>query len=380
MEGPVIYRATSFSTTYTFNRKFLPLGPNDINGTAGSDTLYGTSSTDSIYGYAGNDYLYGLAGGDTLNGGAGADVMVGGLGDDIYYVDDVNDVVWEWGGEGIDAVRVSLYYQWYSLPTAVENAQVVGSDPVGLRGNELDNVLTGNAAYNALDGWGGNDILFGGDGDQYDMLGGGDGDDILDGEGGADFMQGGQGNDIYYIDNYDDLIIENAGAGIDTIRSRSGARNELPDHVENLELSPSQTNAYAIGNALDNRIIANATNNAITGGGGRDVMYGGLGADTFKFLSVGEAAALGYGFTDYIPDFSEAEGDKIDLSLIDANFLVAGDQAFGFIGNGAFTGAAGELRFNTTFGFVEGDVTGDAVADFQIEIDLTGIGAGAFIL
>ena len=52
-------------------------------------------------------------------------------GDDIYYVDDVNDVVWEWGGQGIDTVRASLSYHWYTLPTGIENLELIG--PVSLR-------------------------------------------------------------------------------------------------------------------------------------------------------------------------------------------------------------------------------------------------------
>jgi hypothetical protein len=37
------------------------------------------------------------------------------------------------------------------------------------------------------------------------------------------------------------------------------------------------------------------------------------GADACKFMTVGEAAPLGYGYTDYIPDCSAAQGDKILL-------------------------------------------------------------------
>jgi hypothetical protein len=33
-----------------------------------------------------------------------------------------------------------------------------------------------------------------------------------------------------------------------------------------------------------------------------------------------------------------------DLATIDANTLVAGNQAFSFIGSAAFSGAAGQLR------------------------------------
>ena len=43
---------------------------------------------------------------------------------------------------------------------------------------------------------------------------------------------------------------------------------------------------------------------------------------------------------DQILDFTPGT-DKIDLSRIDANSLVAGDQAFNWIGSNAFSGTAG---------------------------------------
>ena len=56
---------------------------------------------------------------------------------------------------------------------------------------------------------------------------------------------------------------------------------------------------------------------------------------------------------------------------VDANEMDFGDQQFAFIGDAAFSGAAGELRAyqddaNT---YVEGDTDGDGVADFMIRLD-----------
>jgi hypothetical protein len=50
---------------------------------------------------------------------------------------------------------------------------------------------------------------------------------------------------------------------------------------------------------------------------------------------------------------------------------VAGDQAFAFIGNGVFSHAAGELRYEQVGSatIVEGDTNGDGVADFWIRLD-----------
>jgi Ca2+-binding RTX toxin-like protein len=96
-------------------------------------------------------------------------------------------------------------------------------------------------------------------------------------------------------------------------------------------------------------------------------LIGGAGADRFviaapSYSPVGLKA-------DKIVDFSHGQGDKIDLSPIDANVWVAGNQAFHFIGSGLFTHAAGELRYaytSPTTTTVAGDVNGDGTSDFHI--------------
>ena len=62
---------------------------------------------------------------------------------------------------------------------------------------------------------------------------------------------------------------------------------------------------------------------------------------------------------------------KIDLSAIDANTVLAGNQAFSFIGSGLYTGVAGQLRFAVTspgVTTIAGDVNGDGVSDFHISL------------
>jgi Ca2+-binding RTX toxin-like protein len=325
----------------------------DINGTSGVDYLYGTSGQDWIYGKAGNDFLYGLDHNDTLDGGLGADVMVGGTGNDTYFVDNAGDIVWEWGGEGWDTVYASIDY---TLPPAVEALRLTGSTVYGL-GNEEDNAISGNAADNILYGFDGRDSLSGDAGN--DRLEGGLGDDWLDGGLGFDTMIGGPGNDSYYVDTYYEPVIEQAGEGIDSVSA--SVRYTLPDAVENLYL----TGVLAIdgtGNALDNILHGNdyantlsglAGNDTIGGGVGDDVLIGGTGrdwltgndgADRFVWNSTNETSTT-LAAMDWIQDFSSFEGDRIDLSGVDANVYAAGDQAFTFIGNAPFSGAPGEINY-----------------------------------
>ncbi len=72
---------------------------------------------------------------------------------------------------------------------------------------------------------------------------------------------------------------------------------------------------------------------------------------------------------DVITDFKHSEGDKIDVSGIDANSTSYGDQAFKFIGSKSFSGKAGELRFDSTNKILYGNVNNDKVPDFAIQLN-----------
>jgi serralysin len=71
-------------------------------------------------------------------------------------------------------------------------------------------------------------------------------------------------------------------------------------------------------------------------------------------------------------DFNRGQGDDIWLNAIDANTKVAGNQAFTFIGSAAFTGVAGQLRYQTVGSdtHIQGDTNGDRRADITIVSDL----------
>jgi Ca2+-binding RTX toxin-like protein len=120
--------------------------------------------------------------------------------------------------------------------------------------------------------------------------------------------------------------------------------------------------AEASGSQL---LIGLVDNDTFIGGLGQDILTGGIGADTFRFLSIADSA-VGAG-RDLITGFSQAQGDLIDLSAIDANDIDPGRQAFTFVGRSAFTGSAGELRaaVSGSATIIQGSVAGGA-AQFEI--------------
>lgn len=68
---------------------------------------------------------------------------------------------------------------------------------------------------------------------------------------------------------------------------------------------------------------------------------------------------------------------------MDANSLTLQDQAFIFIGLGAFTKKAGQLRYEIDRGTAEiyGDIDGDGRADFLLEVEnVTKLSKSDFIL
>jgi Ca2+-binding RTX toxin-like protein len=255
-------------------------GVTDYNFTTVGSVVNGTSGNDSLLGTAGVDSLFGLAGKDTLNGGLGNDNLTGGLGADTFVagagIDTITDL-----GNGADTLNVStgatanaaLYAAW-TASAATSNRGLANISTNGLAVN-LAAVNTGTAGFGvtntggatALTGSGLADTLIGGVG--KDTLTGGAGNDSLDGGVGADTMLGGAGNDTLL-----------GGLGTDFL----------------------------------------------VGGLGQDWLYGGMDTakDIFGFSAKLDSTATA---ADKIFNFNSGT-DKIDLSGIDANSQVTGDQAF----------------------------------------------------
>jgi Ca2+-binding RTX toxin-like protein len=132
------------------------------------------------------------------------------------------------------------------------------------------------------------------------------------------------------------------------------------------------------GSEGNDRLFGGTGGDSLDGGADADVLVGGKGSDT---LNGGDTDAIDiFRFTsvkDSLPGASKRDTivfsaeDIIDLSRIDANTNRAGDQKFTFIGDDAFSGKAGQLRFVETdlaAGLLLGDVNGDRKADFQIHV------------
>jgi serralysin len=108
-------------------------------------------------------------------------------------------------------------------------------------------------------------------------------------------------------------------------------------------------------------LVGGAGADRLTGGSGRDTLTGNGGADTFIFASGDSSAASGQ--HDLITDFTSV--DRIDISAM---------GTFRFLGSSAFDGVTYALDYvyNSSTGLttLQGDINGDKVADFAI--DLTG--------
>lgn len=315
----------------------------NINGT-------GNAGDNELSGNAGSNVLSGGDGNDVFLGGGGNDTMNGGLGDDIFSINSLVETIVENSGEGTDRVLANIDY---TLGANVENLTLNGTVVNG-NGNALNNSILGNASANNLDGASGNDTLDGGNSD-----------DTLDGGSGVDSMVGGAGNDTYYVDNTSDVVTEAAASGNDVVNS--SASYTLSANVETLILT-GVGNVNGTGNALANTITGNSGNNSLagldgndslTGGSGVDALTGGTGTDSFIYAA--SASGVGAGNRDIISDFSQSDGDKINLSAVTAGLS--------FVYGGAFTGAK-QVRYEYDSGntIVQIDSNGDGTADMEIQL------------
>jgi len=175
-------------------------------------------------------------------------------------------------------------------------------------------------------------------------------------------------------------FIENAigGSAVDTIIG-NGANNNLQGRNGNDTLLAGKGDDAVLGGDGNDQLVGGKGLDTITGGLGQDLMTGQKHNDRFVFQTLSDSMV---GAEDRIYG-GLTRLDYIDLSGIDANTTVGGNQAFHF-GGTTFDNDAGELiRFyhagsNTTF--FQGDVDGDDDADFSIAVTGDYTTHNAFVL
>ena len=354
-------------------------------GSRYGDELYGSDQANLVYGMEGNDVLVGGGGGDQLDGGPGedeldggdgADYMIGGTGNDRYFVNHADDVVIEYGDEGLDTDNaridgdhveypedggIDTVNAWtnYTLPEHVENLVLLdGGGGVSGTGNDGDNAIAGNELSNLLNGAGGGDTLKGAGGD-----------DFLDGGTGADLMLGGEGGDIFIVNDAGDVVTEHAGEGFDMVQTSVSYSLAAGSEIEVLYADPATITAAIdlVGNEFDNFLTGNDGANILAGGLGLDTLRGKGGGDVFLWSSVAESSPS---HPDVVADFNRAEGDVLHFTSVDADDTVAGDQNFTFIDTAAFT-APGQINWftNGTDTFIQLNTNADSAADAVIQVN-----------
>ncbi|MBF9232728.1 calcium-binding protein [Microvirga alba] len=347
----VVYLPETYRDS-TLSGYFTPLF-HAFNGGDGNDRIYGGYWYGwFISGGAGDDYLIGSTREpDELTGGKGDDVLVfgGSMGVESavfsgrsanYQItvgkDGVTTVRDLTGADGVDSLLMPGDYASNMLvfkDKTISLADVLGENPwlgdpdtriAGLKlsgdsliGQDASDVLRGLGRNDVMKGEGGFDTLFGGAGN--DRLLGGAGEDKLWGDtgkqalkGGADTLLGGSGDDQLFGEGGNDML--NGGTGNDRLK----------------------------------------------GGMGADQLTGGSGADTFVWSDVRETGRT-IGNADLVRDF-QAGWDKLDLSAIDADVTLPGNQAFTFVGTEAFTGP-GQIRY--------AHVSGETVLYLNADADLS---------
>jgi Ca2+-binding RTX toxin-like protein len=114
----------------------------------------------------------------------------------------------------------------------------------------------------------------------------------------------------------------------------------------------------------------------LIGGMGRDILTGGTHKDIFDFNATNESVKGAN--RDQIKDFNRAQGDKIDLSTIDADTSAnPGNDKFKFIGAAAFSGGGGEVRLSGKILHID---VNDGLTDMEISLNVATITAADFIL
>jgi Ca2+-binding RTX toxin-like protein len=175
----------------------------------------------------------------------------------------------------------------------------------------------------------------------------------------ADVMLGGAGNDVYFVDNAGDVVIENANEGNDAVFST--AHFQLSENVETLVLQ-GNADLQGYGNSQANTLFGNTGSNLLDGRVGADTMFGGAGNDVYFVDNAGDVVVENLG-----------EGNDAVFALVDYT-LAANVETLVLQGNANLNGTGNALA-NSIFGN-----SGGNVLDGGAGADVLDGGAGADVL
>jgi Ca2+-binding RTX toxin-like protein len=259
-----------------------------------------------------------------------------------------------------------------------------------INGTDRGETLSGTSSADTIKAFDGDDFLSGGGGN--DTLLGGDGGDTLDGGIGSDFLDGGS---LDGVDTADYRSIKTSGVFLDLAKgtAKHGTDTDTLIQIENVQ--GTDTGDTLTGDGKANRLLGNGGTDFINGGGGNDSidggaskdfidggsgadkisggegnddLTGGSGADTFQFFFLKDVG-VGASGRDSISDLEKGL-DKIDVSVLDANAALAGNQAFSFIGTSQFSNEGQVRAVAANFGqLLQFNTTGDGVAEFEIFVE-----------
>jgi Ca2+-binding RTX toxin-like protein len=350
-------------------------------GGTGNDVIDGSGGNDSAYGGEGNDYIYAVIGTDIADGGTGTDTLDTTPWSGDYVVDLVT---------GLTNFTSESYVNFENLISGAGNDTLTGTSSGNvIRGGEGNDLIVGNGGNDSLYGEGGNDVVTEGSG--VDVADGGTGvDELIMGSTTAnhtvnlatgktkiagesflnfEWLKTGNGNDKLTGNNADNRIY--AYGGNDSINGGNG----------NDSLGGFQGADTLIGGGGNDFLYGDEGGDRLTGGAGVDQLFGGIGADRFIFTKTSDSGPVA---SDTIRDggvggfegAGAAAGDLIDLSKIDADTTLAGNQTFVF--GGSSRGQVLVVDGGSGNSIVFANTDNDVDFEFRLLIEDGGVLASAY--
>jgi Ca2+-binding RTX toxin-like protein len=257
---------------------------------------------------------------------------------------------------------------------------IIGSTSQGL-GVFSPSLTTLNVVYGGA--W--NDYLVGWFGD--DAIKGAEGNDTLIGGTGADRMDGGIGDDIFYVDNTRDAILEAYGQGTDTVYATVSYALTYGAAVEVLRTTSAtgkgSINLY--GNEYANTIYGNNGTNRLDGKSGADKLYGYGGNDIYYVDNSGDRvvetssggtadvvySSVSHTLTSYVERLYGSGSSAINLTGNSLANIIKGNAGAnkinGYTGKDTLYGGSGKDIF--IFNTKPSSSNDDKIADYNVTYD-----------